>query len=93
MRADLLLALRGGRVNAPASDTWSTQILTAQNSAAPTQVAAPVTQTTLTQTGTTPAVAPPKKNNTVFIVLSILLLTLAGAGLIWALWSAIVRVR
>ncbi|USR79480.1 Stk1 family PASTA domain-containing Ser/Thr kinase [Arcanobacterium pinnipediorum] len=86
MRADLLSALRGGHVSAPASATWGTQILSAQQQPAPATTAIP--QTTTTQTGVTPAVAPSKNNNAIYIILGILLLVVASVGLAWALLSS-----
>ncbi|WP_216380471.1 Stk1 family PASTA domain-containing Ser/Thr kinase [Arcanobacterium phocae] len=86
MRSDLLLALRGGFIDAPESNTWRTQVIP-QAQAPVAQNVAPATQPTLTETGVSPAVATDKKTNTLLIVLGIILLILAGTGLGWALLS------
>lgn len=87
MRSDLLNALRGGNVSAPASASWGTQVMAAPHVPATTDGAATTVSPALTQTGITPAVEPNKKKNVVMIVLAVLLLVLAVAGLAWALTS------
>ncbi|QJC21142.1 Stk1 family PASTA domain-containing Ser/Thr kinase [Arcanobacterium buesumense] len=86
MRSDLLLALRGSQVTAPASATWNTQVL---QQTPPAPAGSPtIVQPSLTETGISPAVATEKKNNTVLIVLGVILLILAVTGLGWALLSS-----
>ena len=98
MRADLLSAIRGGEVSAPAVGSWQTQVMSAptQVSTPPTQVSTPPTQVAsvppsqVTKTSRQTSIPPAEERsrNTLFIVLGIILTILAMSGIGYAIYNA-----
>lgn len=93
MRADLLAAIRGGEVSAPAVGSWQTQVMSAPTQVAstpPTQVApTPPAQAAKTSTQTSMPVAEDSRSrNKIFIILGIILILLAAAGIGYAIYNA-----
>lgn len=90
MRSDLLSAMRGQGVTAPAVTTWSQHTPVIPPPPAPTHVV-DATALTSTTTHTTPVAGAPEsdsKRNLIYIISAVVLLALAVVGIVWAVTNS-----
>ncbi|MEW6969539.1 Stk1 family PASTA domain-containing Ser/Thr kinase [Trueperella pyogenes] len=88
MRADLLAAIRGGEVNAPAVGSWQTQIISSSTQIAPVPTPGPRVAASPTTTQTSLPAVEENKHNRLFIILGSILILLAALGIGYAFFMA-----